>query len=513
MSKSKAIVYMLTNTLTKKRYIGLAPDVNSIEKSIFDSTLSDKVLIQEVIKYYTMSKFAVKVLKEFDDKLVFIVRYMLEQIDKYKTLDSKKGYNLFFDLVKIQSGYIYMLTNKEEKKSYVGQAVEVLSNIMDTIKRKFSDHIGDSVRHNTKLDQAMRKFGDNFSEKIKADPILFKKNLRLVLKQKFECIQLDVINIPFPLRYLNLLESYYIEKYNTLAPNGYNSMTGGKSGGTFVKEVCDKISKSQTGNRRPAKERTVEENEGLPKYVISAKNPQDKHVGYMIHAYPTGEGPRSYASKKFTSEVFTLEENKMLILQCLNDMILKYKSANEKLLAERKKSTNSTFEDFVLELQKFKLPSNIFQVKQKGKLIGFSVSGIKNHSGKIDFPTEEFKDLKLESHEHLQAALIYKAKLLKFKSIKANSKLPVPKPDIASGIGRVRANTEDNTLPTNISSQYDSKKKLIGYRINQLIIRNEDGSIKKKVCKQFTDRSKTPEQNKILAIEYREKILKGEIQV
>lgn len=53
---------------------------------------------------------------------------------------------------------------------------------------------------------------------------------------------------------LDCMERYYIEKYNTIYPNGYNFTTGGKSGFKASDETRKKISdfaKTRTGSKNP----------------------------------------------------------------------------------------------------------------------------------------------------------------------------------------------------------------------------------------------------------------------
>ena len=86
---------------------------------------------------------------------------------------------------------IYKITNQCNGMSYVGQSID--------IQRRWAVHRRIMNIKNTLLYQAMREFGiDNFS---------------------FEVIEeCELIN-------LNDKEKYYIDKYNTMNPNGYNIST------------------------------------------------------------------------------------------------------------------------------------------------------------------------------------------------------------------------------------------------------------------------------------------------
>lgn len=100
-------------------------------------------------------------------------------------------------------GIIYCFTNKINGKCYFGQSI-----YDDDTRYKLhkSNHLNPkSKEYDSAIHQAMRKYGfDNFSYRIFAKGI-------------------DEISI------LNILEVYYIDKYNTLVPNGYNIDPGGKN--------------------------------------------------------------------------------------------------------------------------------------------------------------------------------------------------------------------------------------------------------------------------------------------
>lgn len=113
---------------------------------------------------------------------------------------------------------IYMYVNKVNGKRYVGQAKD--------FNRRHRGHISESRKEHRKeynypFNKAIRKYGiENF------EIIILKENLST------KCL-------------LNLLECYYIKKYNTLKyGNGYNISDGGSNGNTFAgktKEEMDEI--------------------------------------------------------------------------------------------------------------------------------------------------------------------------------------------------------------------------------------------------------------------------------
>jgi group I intron endonuclease len=93
-------------------------------------------------------------------------------------------------------GYIYKITNRTDKKIYVGQTIQ-------DVESRWKDHLkkGSNCRY---LKSALNKYGiDNFEFKL-------------------VCITFD--------NKLDDMEIKYIEQYNSLVPNGYNLRLGGNSG-------------------------------------------------------------------------------------------------------------------------------------------------------------------------------------------------------------------------------------------------------------------------------------------
>lgn len=100
-------------------------------------------------------------------------------------------------------GYIYIITNLTNNMQYVGQTIR-------TIQQRFIGHKTSAKNNldNMYLHRAMNKYGvENFNVK--------------------EIISVEMDTITELSEELNFLEKYYIEKYNTLVPNGYNLTKGG----------------------------------------------------------------------------------------------------------------------------------------------------------------------------------------------------------------------------------------------------------------------------------------------
>ena len=93
--------------------------------------------------------------------------------------------------------YVYMFTNKINGMSYIGQSINP--------EKRYKEHLyGRKSKKDTYFDKALKKYGDiNFEYKI----------IDSALSQE----QIDK------------LEQFYIKKYNTLKPFGYNILKGGRN--------------------------------------------------------------------------------------------------------------------------------------------------------------------------------------------------------------------------------------------------------------------------------------------
>ena len=100
-------------------------------------------------------------------------------------------------------GIIYKITNLINGKVYIGQTIQGL-------KQRWKQHKNHSKYHDFLLYRAMKKYGNN----------------------NFKIEQIDVA---YSKEQLDAKESYWIEKYNCLSPNGYNCL----SGPTGTPKVCE----------------------------------------------------------------------------------------------------------------------------------------------------------------------------------------------------------------------------------------------------------------------------------
>ena len=116
-------------------------------------------------------------------------------------------------------GSIYKITNTVNGKTYIGQTIH------DAVKKRIYLHLNGHPRGSQLIKRAVEKYGkDAFTYDILHDGI-----------------------IP---EFLNDLESEAIEKFNTVAPHGYNLTTGAGDRYTHSEETCRKISETLTGKRK-----------------------------------------------------------------------------------------------------------------------------------------------------------------------------------------------------------------------------------------------------------------------
>ncbi len=115
-------------------------------------------------------------------------------------------------------GDVYLIKSPSDKY-YVGQAVKKLKSGKNWgYLSRWKSHISEANRNLNYcrlLDNAIRKYGhENFEVSLLC-----------------ECTSLEE---------LNEKEVFYIEKYNSLTPNGYNLITGGNKNQIHSKETCEK---------------------------------------------------------------------------------------------------------------------------------------------------------------------------------------------------------------------------------------------------------------------------------
>ena len=125
-------------------------------------------------------------------------------------------------------GHIYLITNTQTNKKYVGQTVSHRKNRNKYrpfgFEGRFKDHISEALCNTKKkqcnyLNNSIRQYG---KEAFKVELIT-------------ECSKSE----------LDTMEEMYIKEYNTLYPNGYNLTIGGK---VFKDKTCDTEPASPTND-------------------------------------------------------------------------------------------------------------------------------------------------------------------------------------------------------------------------------------------------------------------------
>lgn len=97
----------------------------------------------------------------------------------------------------METYYIYKITNKKNNLSYIGQSINP--------QKRFKEHLyGRKGGINTYFDKALKKYGE-------------------------ESFTFEIIDKADESKKIDELEKYYIKKYNTLKPNGYNILKGGRN--------------------------------------------------------------------------------------------------------------------------------------------------------------------------------------------------------------------------------------------------------------------------------------------
>jgi group I intron endonuclease len=200
---------------------------------------------------------------------------------------------------------IYLITNKQNNKKYVGQCKTIDSNgKYYGFKKRWYAHCSKNSKC-TYLKNAIEKYG--------------KQNFEIELITQCTAEQSDE------------LEIFYIKTYNTLVPNGYNLETGGNKNKFLSEETKKKMSLSRIGHPSyTTNESKIKISKGLqnfysenpinkfdhlgkilPKY-ISCVYKNREIIGYSINNHMTG------FRKKLTSKKLTLDEKLKKMIELSN---------------------------------------------------------------------------------------------------------------------------------------------------------------------------------------------------
>lgn len=175
-------------------------------------------------------------------------------------------------------GIIYMITSPSGKK-YIGQTVQPLENRwkqhIDASKREYKDNC-------KVLNKSLRKYGE--------------KHFLIELLE--ECEQ----------EYLNERELFYIEKYNTIVPNGMNIKRGGSNQHEDTKKKISDSLKGKNVSYETRLKLSNKTNPDLPMYMLKTNG------GYRICNHPMGP------EKRFISKTKTDEYNYNRAIKYLNKL-------------------------------------------------------------------------------------------------------------------------------------------------------------------------------------------------
>ena len=186
-------------------------------------------------------------------------------------------------------GYIYKITNKEDGKIYVGQTIQHLED-------RWKQHckISSNCRY---LKRAFNKYG------------IDKFDFKLI------CICFD--------EELNKFEIEYMEKYNSIVPNGYNLRKGGNSG-KHHEETKKKISESLKGRTD-----IIRHNSGNPVSEETKKKISDALKGRTDIIRPKYHKPHTEETKKKISMSGKLKGKRVLQYDKDGNYIKTFLTVNE----------------------------------------------------------------------------------------------------------------------------------------------------------------------------------------
>lgn len=259
-------------------------------------------------------------------------------------------------------GIIYMITSPSNKR-YIGQTVQ-------TLEQRWKQHVDASRRtykdHCRVLNRAIRKYGD--------------RHFKVEILEELECEQ-DI---------LDKKEIEYIEKYNTIVPNGMNIKYGGSNGlhHADTKERISQALKGRTVSYETKLKLSNTTNPELPMYLIKVKN------GYRVCNHPMGPEKR-FVSKNKTDEynynrameyldklnsleepiIIPVKKTSVYIQKHKNGYCVKYPNEKPKYFVSKNIPVDTLYEMSLQYLNELKSKSAVQRLNGSG--------GIENNSLKI----------------------------------------------------------------------------------------------------------------------------------
>lgn len=234
----------------------------------------------------------------------------------------------------METYYIYKFTNKKNNMSYIGQSIKPC--------KRLKEHLyGRKNKINTYFDRVLRKYG-------------------------IENFDFEVIDKANSQEKIDELEREYIDKYNTLKPNGYNILKGGRNqqGSWNSKPINEyDLDGNFIATYESASYYSNFVNQEYDRRMITRSCNEKKHYKDRIFRYVGDEKPQKYIKPKnakcikiyqydlkgnFISEYSSIKEaskktnsSRTSIIGCLKGY---YKTANNYIWSKDK---NITIDDKV----------------------------------------------------------------------------------------------------------------------------------------------------------------------
>lgn len=158
-------------------------------------------------------------------------------------------------------GIIYCYTNKTNGKKYIGQTLNPEHRKQQHKSNAFNEK---SPEYNSIIHRAFRKYGyDNF---------------------QYSILSQDIDNLEL----LNTLQQYYIKKYNTIQPYGYNILQGGSNASKPKDQEYKK--KLIWGQAKLTEEQVIElrkayQNHQSPTDIYNAKYAERLHYNSFLNIW------------------------------------------------------------------------------------------------------------------------------------------------------------------------------------------------------------------------------------
>ena len=284
----------------------------------------------------------------------------LQRVQWYKIVYyNNDDFNIKEDL---NNGQIYLIKNKINQKCYIGQALcftGLNNNRWGSIGR-WNSHVREATKSNQDhcilLNNAIRKYGENNFE------------IRTLIKCKKEDLDKN--------------EEKFIFEYNSIKPYGYNLKVGGSSSKNNEETIL-KMKESHLGTRREKYSRKYEEDNHLPKYILSHRK-NDIFLAYVISKFPIGIEKKEYIKDTYfrLTKYKTKEEALKEAIKTLDELKEKYKNINEDIFKEKSIiKPIITLKEKKENIIKNKLPEYIFPIIEENKIKGYYVDKIFDKEG------------------------------------------------------------------------------------------------------------------------------------